>query len=181
MSDQVRGVRSIAGDALTTIQGWCSFDIASRATLYRSAWIPCFEKRVSVDFDTVDSVRENGGRVFIKATYVCMHVCALDSASHISLFNSNASLCLWYKTLALKVAIGFDLRIFSDYQSFLLCECDRRDWTTTTITGYPAAILWVNSFPLYVCMNIFFIYLRICLSHKRSDRFRFINFRYQKR
>lgn len=120
MSDQVRGVRSIAGDALITIQGWCSFDIASRATLYRSTWIPCFEKRISVDFGTVDSVRENGRRVFIKATYVCMHVCALGSPSHISLFNSDASLCLWYKTLALKVAIGFDLRIFSDYQSILL-------------------------------------------------------------
>lgn len=167
VSFQVRGVRSIAGDALTTIQGWCSFDIASRATLYRSTRIPCFEKRVSVDFGTVHSVRENGGRVFIKATYVCMHVCAPGSASHISLFNSNASICLWYKTLALKVAIGFDLRIFSDYQSFLL---QIRPSRLDDDHGNRMAILWVNSFLVYICMNIFLFTYDIYFSYKRSDR-----------
>jgi len=108
VSDQVRSVRSIAGDALTAIQGWCSFDMVSRATFVPIDWTADSTFRESrirrSRYDRlIRSVCENSGRIFIKT----IHVCAHDLSSYIFIWQRCTSIYihLWYDILKLKMAI----------------------------------------------------------------------------
>lgn len=125
--DQIQSVRSIAGDALTAIQDWCSFDIASCATLCSSTDRPpdSVDSTISriaciphAEFDMVDSFDQSAKMVDMFSLSsklpACIYASVLDMA--ISLFTS--VYYLWYKILGLKIIIEFHLRIFSDYHKF---------------------------------------------------------------
>lgn len=178
MNDQVRGMRSIAGDALITIQGWYSFDIASCATLYRSAWIPCFAIETRTHRFRYSRLSPRKWWTCFHQSYLRMHValsvrpviylCSTQQCIPLPLiqnFSTESSNRIWF-------AYIFRLSEFSPVRmrpTRLDDDYDNRISSCNSVSEF-ISFIYLHEY--------FFIYLRY-LSHKRSDRFRFI-FRYQR-